>query len=268
MRCQICPNRISSVTAFEKTSRVHSSHMFWLALVLQNYHLTNSGGHFFSATLEMCRLHYRQSCRHPIHPHHRNPPTDPHRAAPPTASFRTALLLLPLCCFFPSSSLSGSLTLSLTRGEHIDSQSTLAKWKRAAHLCLRWAERAYNQAEHQVAKAAERWEFSLSVITLGDNAVASLRKLKSKYNWDAYLSQLCVYRPSECYEYISTGKQISIFSSFSFRDGYLIHLHVYCLNLSQSNVSLNTRSLPILHHYLDNDIRWRYLHLHLAFKSN
>lgn len=47
--------------------------------------------------------------------------------------------------FFFYSLLSGSLALSLTRCECIDSQSTLTKWKQAAHLCPRQARRAYNQ---------------------------------------------------------------------------------------------------------------------------
>lgn len=55
----------------------------------------------------------------------------------------------PLHCscifFFFYSLLSGSLALSLTRCECIDSQSTLTKWKQAAHLCPRQAKRAYNQ---------------------------------------------------------------------------------------------------------------------------
>ena len=73
---------------------------------------------------------------------HNNPPSGPGWAAPPTAPFTTALYLW---VFFFYSLLSGSLTLSLSRCECIDSQSARTKWKQAAHLCPRQAKRACNQ---------------------------------------------------------------------------------------------------------------------------
>lgn len=93
------------------------------------------------------------------------------------------------CCFF-FSSLSGSLTLSLTHCERIDSQSTLTKWKQAANFCLHGAERAHNQAKRRVAKAEERWEFALSVKSQWDNAAESLQVHKCAYNRETNLSEL------------------------------------------------------------------------------
>lgn len=100
---------------------------------------------------------------------------EPGRAAPPTAPFSAALLLL-------SYSLPGSLTPSLTCCERIDLQSRLTKWKQAAHLWPRSAERAYNQNKRQEAKAEEKWEFALSVKSGWDNAAGSLQKHKCEYN--------------------------------------------------------------------------------------
>ena len=84
-------------------------------------------------------------------------PQSPIRAwlsCPTHCTFQCSIVVFVVPFFF--STLSGSLTLSLTHCKRIDSQSTLTKLKGAAHFCPHWAQRAYNQAKRQVAKAQER----------------------------------------------------------------------------------------------------------------